>query len=975
MRSDLTDWNPEVSNISHNSFALRFGFDVTTALRFTISSSEAPGKPRSVDLSLFGTLASGYTSDFAAMQEKTTRREFLVNTSSAALAASVPAAVRPASEAVLPDDLVREHIPYSLDELPRGGSQRTFAGDKATQVAMPLGGIGAGCICVNGYGGLQDFSISNHPATTALPEGFAPARAAFAILHVKKPRPVTKLVEGPFPVLKIFDQGLQGEGYRRGGFEGFPRFEKCMFKGEYPFGEVKISDSSVPLQITLTAWNPFIPLDDKNSGIPCVILEYRLQNTSQQGVEYEFSYHVSHPAPGCDKDDAKSRNTVLPGRGVFFHNLEEPSSEAYGSGCLIAVAGEPRIKGMWLRSPGWEFDSLSALWREVASGTFTSNNGSNASDVAGRNGGSILLEGTLAAGESRTHSIVIAWHFPNCYAQVGGIASASVPGAQGRAGCRSLPEGRSPLWRPYYASMWNDAREVALYVQENFASLRARTLAFKDALFSSTLPSYVLDAVSANLAILKSPTVLRLENGDLWGWEGCFPDGGCCHGSCTHVWNYAQAIPHLFPKLERTLRELELVRSMDENGHVSFRSALPEGPPPHDFHAASDGQLGGILKVFRDWQISGDSTWLKKMYPLVKRSLDYCIRTWDPDHRGALFEPHHNTYDIEFWGPDGMCTSIYLGALLAFGEMARAVGYSEDAGFYEELSHRCARFMDEELFNGEYYEQKVQYTGLRDRSFADLVAKVNDTSSEMQKLLQREGPKYQYGTGCLSDGMIGVWMSHLYGLETPLAAENVRSTLQAIFKHNFKTDLSQHANAQRPGYAMGHEPGLLLCSWPRGGKPTLPFVYSDEVWTGIEYEVASHLISQGFVEEGLTVVKALRSRYDGKTRNPWNEYECGNYYARAMASYALVGALAGFRYSAAKRTLWFGPQLTVRPFKTFFCTAYGYGSIRIDNGLLDIDLLEGELPLESVVLTEHGRTKVLDWKTTVRPGAPATKHT
>ena len=138
------------------------------------------------------------------------------------------------------------------------------------------------------------------------------------------------------------------------------------------------------------------------------------------------------------------------------------------------------------------------------------------------------------------------------------------------------------------------------------------------------------------------------------------------------------------------------------------------------------------------------------------------------------------------------------------------------------------------------------------------------------------------------------------------------------FKHNFKTDLSQHANAQRPGYAMGHEPGLLLCTWPHGGKPTLPFVYSDEVWTGIEYQVASHLIAEGFVKEGLTIVKAMRSRYDGRIRNPWNEYECGNYYARAMASYALLGALSGFRYSAVQRTLWFGPQLSHSPIQDVF---------------------------------------------------------
>jgi len=903
-----------------------------------------------------------------SVSDKPTRREFLVTGSSAALGAAVPlpASMSGATGAAPPN-------PYSVEELLKSGPQRTFQGDRTSQIAMPLGGIGAGCICLNGYGGLQDFSIWNHPATTALPEGFAPSKAAFAILHVKGAKPVTKLVEGPFPVLKIYDQGLQGEGYRRGGFEGFPRCGKCQFKGEYPFAEVSISDATLPLQIALTAWNPFIPLDDKNSGIPCAILEYTLHNTSPQSVEYEFSYHLSHLASGCGQDDSNSRNTVIPDRGVFLHNLEQPNAEGYGSACLIAIGEKPRIKGMWLRSPGWEFDSLSALWREVSTGAFTTNDGSNDIDVKGRNGGSILFEGALASGDSRTHRVAITWHFPNCYLQVGGAATRETTNTQDAPGCRSFPAGAPPLWRPFYASVWNDARGVALYVDQNYASLRARTLAFKEVLFSSTLPPYVLDAISANLAILKSPTVLRLENGDLWGWEGCFPDAGCCHGSCTHVWNYAQAFPHLYPKLERTLRELELVRSMDERGHVTFRSALPEGPVKHDFHAASDGQLGGIMKVFREWQISGDSDWLKKMYPLAKRSLDYCIGTWDPDHRGGLFEPHHNTYDIEFWGADGMCGSIYLGALSAFAQMAQVMGQADDVAFYGQLAQRCARFLDEQLFNGEYYQQNVQYLGLRNTSFAELLAKVDEHSSEMQQLLKREGPKYQYGTGCISDGVIGAWMARMYGIDTPILRQHVRSALQSIFKNNFKTDLSQHANAQRPGYAMGHEPGLLLCSWPHGGKPTLPFVYSDEVWTGIEYQVASHLISEGLVNEGLTIVKALRSRYDGRVRNPWNEYECGNYYARAMASYALLAALSGFRYSAVQRTLWFGPQLNVRPFKTFFSTASGFGTIALGGGTLGIRMIEGELSLERLVLTEHAQTRTLEWKTTIRPEALATK--
>jgi hypothetical protein len=412
---------------------------------------------------------------------------------------------------------------------------------------------------------------------------------------------------------------------------------------------------------------------------------------------------------------------------------------------------------------------------------------------------------------------------------------------------------------------------------------------------------------------------------------------------------------------------------MDERGHVTFRGAIPDGPVDHGGPAAADGQLGGIMKVFRDWHISGDSDWLKRMYPLVKRSLDYCIGAWDPDHKGGLFEPHHNTYDIWFWGPDGMCTSIYLGALSAMAKMAQAVGQPADAEFYTDLAAKCARLMEQQLFNGEYYQQKVQYLNLRDTSFAKSVANVDEKSSEMQQLLKREGPRYQYGSGCLSDGVIGAWMARTYGIETPLARKNVRSSLQAIFKNNFKTDLSEHANAQRPGYALGREPGLLICSWPRGGKPTLPFPYSDEVWTGNEYQVASHLIQEGLVEEGLTIVKAARSRYDGKTRNPWNEYECGNYYARAMSSYSLLPALAGFRYSAVEKTLWFGPRLNIRPFKSFFSTAFGFGTIGLDGESVKVQMIEGELPIEKLALTVGGETRVIDWKVTARTNAAAVK--
>ena len=234
----------------------------------------------------------------------------------------------------------------------------------------------------------------------------------------------------------------------------------------------------------------------------------------------------------------------------------------------------------------------------------------------------------------------------------------------------------------------------------------------------------------------------------------------------------------------------------------------------HDFHAASDGQLGGIMKMFRDWQISGDSEWLKKMYPLAKKSLDYCIRTWDPDAREGGLQPHHNTYDIEFWGPDGTCTSIFWAPCphLVSGRSHRPGGRREAL---QRSGERCAQFMDQHLFNREYYEQKVQYDGLRDHSFADMVAKVDDQSSEMQRLLKHEGPKYQYGSGCLSDGVIGIWMARTYGIDVPISREHVRRALRSIFDNNFKTDLAEHANRSVPATRWDTNPACCCARGPR----------------------------------------------------------------------------------------------------------------------------------------------------------------
>ena len=353
------------------------------------------------------------------------------------------------------------------------------------------------------------------------------------------------------------------------------------------------------------------------------------------------------------------------------------------------------------------------------------------------------------------------------------------------------------------------------------------------------------------------------------------------------------------------------------------------------------------MKVHRDWRIGGDTEWLREMWPHVKQSLEYCIGTWDPDERGALFEPHHNTYDIEFWGPDGMCTSFYLGALVAAARMAEAL--DEDAARYRELYERGRAFMEESLWNGEYFIQKIIWNDLRapDPTEYTPLAHAGRHSPEAAELIRKEGPKYQYGNGCLADGVLGAWMAVVCGLGEILDTEKIRRHLMAVYRHNLRHDLSEHFNPQRPSFAVGHEGGLLLCTWPHDDALTFPFPYSNEVWTGIEYQVASHCMHMGLVEEGRDIVRTARDRYNSGIRNPFNEYECGHWYARAMSSYGMLQTFAGVRYDAVDRTLTVAPPVD-GDVRVFLSTATGYGTAGIRNGEPFLDVLSGAIPVDRI---------------------------
>ncbi len=799
--------------------------------------------------------------------------------------------------------------------------------------------------CIEGNGSFSHLSLRHKPDIFNTP-------FMFAALSVKGAEHGTKLLEGPIQDWKIFGSPNTGNG---SGVFGVPRFEEAEFTARFPFCDIKLTDADIPLEVNIRGWSPFIPTDADNSSLPVGALEYTFTNTSGKTREAMFSFNSENIMRIELPSEWGGRyvgNDSIWGMGNGFI-LDQGCLENHPEyeGAFAAFTDDPDaiVDHCWFRG-GW-FDSKTVLWKNMENLTPASN-----PVTGGADGASFYVPFTLRQGESRTIKVLLSWYVPVSDLRIGWkntqkelqqieeFKSTACTG--GSLGCS--PDD-SPFYQPFYSGWFKNVEEISDYWLKKYDELRSASALFSSAFYVSDLPDEVLEAVAANLTILKSPTVLRQKNGTLWAWEGCHDLGGCCSGTCTHVWNYAQAIPHLFPDLERSIRETEYKMDQNTEGHQTFRSYLPVREPDHNFHAASDGQLGGIMKMHREWKVSGNTEWLRKLWPLVRSSLDYCISTWDPRHTGTLEEPHHNTYDIEFWGPDGMCTSFYLGALAAATKMADAL--EDQVPLYAELLDKGIEKMENELYNGEYFIQKVRWKNLAAPNpvEASKISLGGNYSREALGVLEREGPKYQYGNGCISDGVLGFWLSGMCGVPVDADPEKVVSHLNAVYKYNLKKDLSDHANPQRAGYAYGHEGGLLLCSWPHGDEPTFPFVYSKEVWTGIEYQVASHLMLNDEIEKGLDIVREVRKRYDGIRRNPFNEYECGHWYARAMASYGLLQGLTGIRYDAVEKKMYIDSR-SGNDFNCFFSCESGFGSVGLKNGEPFAKASMGTFPVDQFVV-------------------------
>lgn len=795
-----------------------------------------------------------------------------------------------------------------------------YEGKKLEKISFPLGGIGTGCIGLSGNGSLTDFEIFNRPN-----KGGAVGYTFFALrAELPDGSAVTKVLQGDYSGDLT---GLDGCGAPRKTMCGFPHFESVSFDGQFPIARLTFRDPDFPAEAELIAFNPFIPLDAENSSLPAAFFDLRIRSL-RDGVRYTAVLSARNPF-------VSTSNALLELDGLrgvrLYHAGKTPEEKEYGDVTVALAAEGSFAQEYWYRGAGWQ-DPITMFWHELTQGSFCSRHYDTSwkNDIC-----SVGANMTLQAGEEGQLRFVYAWSIPNNYNYWDPYRD---------------EQGNDILWKNYYATRFADSSDTAAYALRNWDMLYDRTESFRDSLHSATLDPAVIDAAASTLSVLKSPTVLRLEDGTFYGWEGSFDKIGSCEGTCTHVWSYAYGLCFLFPELERSIRETEFRFDTDEAGRMSFRTKLPLGRGRGDFRACLDGQMASVFKTYREWKISGDSLWLKKWWPTVKRLLEYAWSSQNPDHwdldrDGVLEGLQHHTLDKELFGPSSWLEGMYLAALQAGAEMAEFLGEPETAAQYRALFQKGCAYMKRELFNGSYFIQKVDLA-------CEAYIRQYDCPeywNEEQKQL-----KYQIGQGCEIDQLLAQWHAGLCGLGDIYEPGQRRRALESLYRNNFKTSMCQFPNAWRV-FAIGNEQGAIMCDYPaEAQRPVIPIPYADECMTGFEYALAGLMIREGMVQEGLQLVRAIRDRYDGEKRNPFNEIECGNNYARAMASFALLPIFSGFEYDMVKGHIGFTP-IEKGAFRCPWSLAPAWGEFRQEEDASRILVKGGALTVSSVTLGNAGK--------------------
>ncbi|MCD6289350.1 MAG: hypothetical protein J7M34_02520 [Anaerolineae bacterium] len=790
--------------------------------------------------------------------------------------------------------------------------RKVYRGESLRAIAMPLGGIGTGTIALSGDGSLRQWQIHNQANHVAcVPHSFF---AVWTRRDLPPEEPVTRVLqsdalydtEGPTPPPTSNDH-LVPPAHRRL-LQQLPGVETTEFIGEYPIAELRYRDSALPLEVSMEAFSPFIPLNAKDSGLPAILFHITVRNPTDHVMRASVAATLQNAVgwdgvdPIVDTECARyggNFNTLVRLQGMTAIHMQtsrlSEEDSGYGSMALAALTPDATYLTQW--------DDLNALWADFSSDGRLGNVTDSTPSPAGRTwNGALAVPFSLGPGESRSVTFIIAWYFPNRYVN------------WSQRPFFGFEDEKSKFWLGNQYNNWfQSALDVAEYIRDNHDRLTEQTRLVRDTFYDTTLPYPLIDAITAQMSVIRTPTCFWTEDGRFFGFEGCHgastyhaePIGGCCPLNCTHVWNYEMALARLFPALERTMRETEWFVQQHPSGYLPHRVPLPTYLPRpwgRDIggpaHPALDGLLGAILKTYREYRACGDREWLVRVWPSVKKALEYVWTEHDPGRDGVIEGEQPNTYDISIYGVNTFIGTLYLAALRAVEVMARLQGEEELAVECRAVYERGRAILEQRLWNGEYYIQDV----------------------DLGKY-----PEQNWGIGCHSDQLLGQWWAHVLDLGHVLEPEHVRQAALSIYRYNFREHFRDHKQQPRV-FVTEDDQGLLNCTWPKGGRPELPTLYSDEVWTGIEYEVAGLLLYEGEVEAALRIVEATRTRYDGRKQNPWNDIECGDHYVRAMASWALLEAASGYHYDASTAEIGFAPVITPEHFRAPFVARDGWGS-------------------------------------------------
>jgi non-lysosomal glucosylceramidase len=819
--------------------------------------------------------------------------------------------------------VAKNQSPEWIQSLFTRGARTVYRGAELEKIGMPIGGICTGQVYLGGDGKLWLWDIFNQYVNTNC---WGP--------HYPNPLKPSYPIEQGFAVRIHAANKFVIRTLDRAGFSDI------SFIGEYPIGFVQYQDAGLPISIALEAFSPFIPLAPHDSHLPATILQFTVTNRSKAAVTCELVGWLQN-AVGIrsgTKGLGSRSNAITRGRDAVL--LDCTATAAPGSrgpdGRSLPEQPDFGSQSLALLQPQ-EGDLASAAIPDgpviemLFSETSLASGASNTKAFPDRVTGALGRTLSLAPNQQAKVTFVVAWHFPKIQqSNVVDLKEPKLDDIQGRQ----------------YGKRFASARAVVDFVASHFDRLAQQTRLWHDTWYDSTLPYWFLDRTFLNISTLATSTAYWFGNGRFYAWEGV----GSCGGTCTHVWSYAQAVARIFPSLERTTRE-----TVDFGLAFHPKTGAIGNRAEFEVNAAVDGQAGTILRAYREHQMSPDGAFLRRHWPRIRKATEYLIGL-DVDQDGILDGPQMNTADAPWFGKIAWLSSLYVAALRASEQMALEVGDETFARRARSIAEAGSNTIDVQLFNGDYYIQ------IPDADRRDTVGSYD---------------------GCHADQVLGQSWAFQVGLGRILPEEHTRSALRALWKYNFAPNVDAFRKVYQAGrwLAMPGEAGLIVCTWPKGDevrvKKDADF-YFNECWTGLEYQVAGHMLWEGMVKEGMALTRAVHDRYHASRRNPWNEIECGDHYARAMASYGVFLAACGYAYHGPKGHLAFAPRLSPDKFRAAFTTAAGWGTFRqerTDRVQRDtIELKWGKLRLRSLAFDLPEKVALMSVAVAVRGKSVKSSH-